>query len=106
MSHDYLEKWCKRKGMLSQLEILVLSNVEIFYEESDATMNLGIDTVSLFLGHCPGLIGIGDLGTWRGIDYFDPDSDGFYNSTESEFSLLQREAVQKNWNLDLSLIHI
>ena len=50
---------------LENLEMFLLSNT------SSESMNLGLDTVFWFLEKCENLIGLGDLKTWKNIDYYD-----------------------------------
>ena len=81
---------------LANLEILIISNT------SAEPMDLGLDTVLLFLEKCPHLVGLGDLKTWRNIDYFQPESDLHY-STESEYFKLKQAATRNNWEIDFDL---
>merc|ERR1712126_754920 len=60
------------------LEMLVLTNT------SHQPMDLGLASVMLCLSQCPRLTVLGDLRTWRKIDYYDPESD-FYFKSESMF---------------------
>ena len=81
---------------LANLEILIISNT------STEPMDLGLDTVLLFLEKCPHLVGLGDLKTWRNIDYFQPESDLHY-SAESEYFKLKQAATRNNWEIDFDL---
>ena len=81
---------------LTDLEMLVLSNT------SSELMLLGLRTVHLLLDACPGLVGLGDLKTWRRIDYFDPDSEQFYK-TDSAFMKLRKLAQERNWDIDFDI---
>ena len=81
---------------LAELEMFVLANTSI------EQMNLGMPTVLLFLEKCKNLIGLGDLKTWKKIDFYDPDSEHFFKS-ESMFSKLKKDAVKKNWEIDFDL---
>ena len=81
---------------LSDLTMLVLSNT------STEPMNLGLETLQLFLDCCPGLLAVGDLKTWRKIDFFNPESEMYFKS-ESEYSRLRRKAVNMNWDIDFDI---
>ena len=81
---------------LASLEVLVLSNT------SSSLMHLGMQTVRLFLDKCHNLVGLGDLKTWRKIDYFDPDSDLFCKN-DSAFCNLKRDAQKRNWEIDFDI---
>jgi len=81
---------------LADLEMLVLANT------SSEQMNLGMPTVLLFLEKCKHLIGLGDLKTWKKIDFYDPESEHFFK-TESAFTKLQKDAVKKNWEIVFDL---
>ena len=81
---------------LSDLEILIISNT------SAEPMDLGLDTVLLFLEKCPHLVGLGNLKTWRKIDYFDSESD-LHFSNESDYFKLKQKAIRNNWEIDFDL---
>ena len=81
---------------LASLEVLVISNT------STESMDLGLDTVLLFLDKCPQLVGLGNLKTWSKIDYFDPES-GLHYSKESEYFQLRQAATKSNWEIDFDL---
>ena len=81
---------------LQHLEVLVLSNTAL------ELMSLGLDTVNLLLDKCPHLVGLGDLKTWRKIDYYDPDSNKFFKN-DSEFMKLQKQAQESNWEFDFNI---
>ena len=85
-----------QNNSLNKLEVLVLSNT------SPQPMNLGMDTVMLFLDKCPNIVGLGDLKTWMKIDYFDPESDLHYKG-ESSFVKLKQQATASNWEIDLEI---
>ena len=93
--HEDIEDVLKNNS-LSELEMLVLANT------SSELMLLGLRTVHLLLDTCPGLAGLGDLKTWRRIDYFDPDSDYFYK-TDSAFMKLKKLAQENNWDIDFDI---
>jgi hypothetical protein len=65
-------------------------------------MNLGMDTARYFVEKFPNLTVLGNLRTWRSIDYFDSSSQLYFRS-ESELSRLKEEAKRKNWDIDLEL---
>ena len=48
------------------------------------------------------LVGLGDLKTWRKIDYYDPDSNKFFKN-DSEFMKLQKHAQESNWEFDFNI---
>ena len=81
---------------LAHLEMLVLSNM------STEPMNLGLETLQLFLDICPRLVAIGDLKTWKKIDFFNPESEMYFKS-ESEYSQLKKKAVKSNWDIDFDV---
>ena len=81
---------------LADLEMLVLTNT------SSEQMLLGLRTVNRLLDACPGLVGLGDLKTWRRIDYFDPDSEQLYK-TDSAFMKLRKLAQERNWDIDFDI---
>ena len=85
-----------QNNSLSQCEVFVLNNT------ASEMMHLGMMTVHLLLEKCPKLVGLGDLKTWRKIDYFDPESDFFYK-TDSMFMKLKKEAIERNWEIDFDL---
>ena len=84
---------------LEELEVFVLSNT------STELMNLGLPTVFLFLEKCKNLIALGDLKTWKKIDFYDPESEHFFKS-ESLFSTLKKNATKKNWEIDFDLENV
>jgi len=84
------------RNSLANVEIFVLSNT------SSESMSLGLETVNLLLEKCPLLVGLGNLQTWRKIDYFDPESDKFYKN-DSAFSNLKRKAQTSNWEIDFDI---
>ena len=84
------------RNSLANVEIYVLSNT------SSESMSLGLETVNLLLEKCPLLVGLGNLQTWRKIDYFDPESDKFYKN-DSAFSNLKRKAQTSNWEIDFDI---
>jgi hypothetical protein len=81
---------------LADLEMLVLAN------SNTEAMNLGLQTVHLFLQMCPKLAVFGNLKTWRKIDFYDPNSDLYFKS-ESMFFQLKKEAIKKNWDIDFDI---
>ena len=81
---------------LTELEMVVLSNT------STEPMHLGMPTLLLFLEKCPNLSVLGNLKTWRRIDFYDPDSELYFKS-ESEFSKLKKVAVKSNWDISLDV---
>ena len=85
-----------QNNSLDKLEVVVLSNT------SAQPMNLGMDTVMLFLDKCPNIVRLGDFKTWMKIDYFDPESDLHYKS-ESSFVKLKQQATASNWEIDLEI---
>ena len=81
---------------LTELEMVVLSNT------STEPMHLGMPTLLLFLEKCPNLSVLGNLKTWRRIDFYDPDSELYFKS-ESEFCKLKKLAVKNNWDIDFDM---
>ena len=81
---------------LEHLEVFILSNTAL------ELMFLGLDTVHLLLDKCPCLVGLGDLKTWRRIDYYDPDSPMFYKN-DSAFMKLRKYAQESNWEIDFDI---
>ena len=76
--------------------MLLLSNTS-----TDDPMELGMDTLNHLIDTCPRLCCVGNLRTWSRIDYYDPNSDNYFKSEESNLGNLKRRAVEKNWDLDL-----
>ena len=93
--HEDMEEVVRVNG-LPQLEMFVLSNT------SSELMQLGMRTVNLLLETCPQLVALGDLKTWRNIDYFDPSSDNFFKH-DSAFMKLKKDAQFKNWDIDFDI---
>ena len=81
---------------LKELEMLILSNT------SSENMNLGMSTVMFLLEKCKKLIALGNLKTWKKIDYFDPESQHFFKN-DSEFIDLKKDAIKKNWDIDFDV---
>ena len=52
---------------------------------------------------CPRLTGLGNLRTWRNIDYYNAEDENFYNSDTSELSQLKKKIVKMNWDIDIEL---
>ena len=65
-------------------------------------MNLGMETARYFVEKFPNLTVLGNLRTWRCIDYFDSNSQNYFRS-ESELSRLKEEAKRRNWDIDFEL---
>ena len=63
--------------------MLVLSNSAV-----NAPLKLGLESVHLLLDACPRLTLLGNLRTWAGIDYFNPESEKYFRD-ESDFSELK-----------------
>jgi hypothetical protein len=79
--------------------MLVVSNT------SSTPLPLGMPTVRYFVDQFPNLTILGNLRTWRSIDYFDPNSAAYFRS-ESELSRLKLEAKRRNWDIDFDLEHL
>jgi hypothetical protein len=94
MNHRHVEPLCNK--FKNSLEMLIICNT------SDSQMNLGMDTVNYFVDHFPNLTVLGNLRTWRMIDYFDSNSTNYFRS-ESELSQLKECARKKNWDIDFEL---
>ena len=69
---------------------------------SESHMNLGMTSVIFFVDNFPNLTILGNLRTWRSIDYFDPESTNYFRA-ESDLSRLKTEARKKNWDIDFEL---
>lgn len=61
-----------------------------------------MESVHFFVDNFPKLTALGNLSSWKYIDYFNPNSGNFYK-TESELSQLKRRARKSNWNLDFDV---
>ena len=94
MNHQHLESMFNK--FKNSLEMLIISNT------SDSQMNLGMDTINFFLNDFPNLTVLGNLRTWRLIDYFDSNSVNYFRS-ESELSQLKESARKKSWDIDFEL---
>ena len=64
---------------------------------------IGTDTVYSLIENCPRLTGLGNLRTWRHIDYYNPSDPNYYKLEESCLGKLKQEVKQSNWDLDLDL---
>ena len=94
MNHQHLEPVFNK--FQNSVEMLIISNT------SDSQMNLGMESVRYFVDHFPNLTVLGNLRTWRLIDYFDSNSVNYFRS-ESELSQLKERARKKNWDIDFEL---
>ena len=66
-------------------------------------VGLGIETVHKLLESCPRLTGLGNLRTWRDIDYYKTDHPNYFRSDTSALGKLKRKAIDNNWDLDLDM---
>ena len=64
---------------------------------------IGMHTVHSLIESCPRLTGIGNLRTWRNIDYFNPEHPNYYNSEISDLGRLKKSVIKSNWDLDLDV---
>ena len=64
---------------------------------------VGIETVHSLIEYCPRLAGLGNLRTWRNIDYYNPSDPNYYKSEESSLGKLKEQSKQSNWDLDLDI---
>ena len=64
---------------------------------------IGIETVNSLIENCPRLTGLGNLRTWRNIDYYNPSDPNYYKSEESNLGKLKEQIKNMNWDLDLDL---
>ena len=91
------------------LEMVILSNQSAVAaatgdddDNNEHLMRLGMDTLQYLIDTCPRLCCVGNLKTWAGIDYYDPQSEHYYQSgDQSQLGKLKQTAIKKNWNLDL-----
>ena len=79
------------------MEMLIVHNVD-----SSNEMLLGLQSVIWLIEQSPNLTILGNLRSWRNIDYYNPNSSNFYRS-ESQLSQLKEKIVTKNWDLDLDM---
>ena len=78
------------------LEMIIISNT------SETSMDLGMLSVNYFVDRFPNLTILGNLRTWRSIDYFDQNSSNYFRA-ESELSQLKENARKRNWDIDFEL---
>ena len=76
--------------------MLVLDN------SSTEHMLLGLNTVILLLERCPKLTVLGNLKTWRKIDFYNPQSELYFKS-ESGFCKLRKDATVNNWDINFDV---
>lgn len=95
LTDEYLHFYCESKAFC-ELEMLVVKNT------SDKNLSLGLESANNIIKFAPNLVALGDLRSWKGIDYYNEESQ-FYFKSESEFSKLKREIQTKNWDLDLDV---
>ena len=65
--------------------------------------SLGIETVYSLIENCPRLTTLGNLRTWRNIDYYNPSDANYYKSDESSLGKLKEQSMRSNWDLDLDV---
>ena len=76
--------------------MIILHNVD------SVGMNLGLQSVLYLIDHCPNLTILGNLRSWKNIDYYNINSSHFYRA-ESELSRLKEKITSENWDLDLDV---
>ena len=64
---------------------------------------IGMDTVYSLVESCPRLTGIGNLRTWKNIDYYNAEDENYYNSDASELAKFKKKSANMNWDLDIDL---
>ena len=62
-----------------------------------------MDTVYSLVESCPRLTGIGNLRTWKNIDYYNAEDENYYNSDSSELAKFKKKSANMNWDLDIDL---
>ena len=74
----------------------------VIFHNVDSTqeMKLSINSVEWLIENAQNLTILGNLRSWRGIDYYDSNSPLFYKS-ESLLSQLKLKIKSRNWDLDL-----
>ena len=77
--------------------MLILNNVDL-----NADMKLSMSSVHWLVDNCPNLTHLGNLRSWKSIDYYNVESVNFYRS-ESELSQFKEQIRQNNWDLDLEI---
>ena len=70
-------------------------------DDDHLNMKLGMETLNSLIDICSRLCCVGNLRTWANIDYYNPQSENYFQSGDSQLGELKRLAVKKNWNLDL-----
>ena len=63
---------------------------------------LGLHSVYWLIDNSPNLTILGNLRSWRSIDYYNSNSSNFYRS-ESDLSQLKHKIMAQNWDLDLEM---
>ena len=77
--------------------MLILNNVDL-----NADMKLSMSSVHWLVDNCPNLTHLGNLRSWKSIDYYNVESVNFYRS-ESELSQFKEQIRLNNWDLDLEI---
>ena len=80
--------------------MLILNNVDLNDE-----MNLGMASVFWIVENCQNLTHLGNLRSWKNIDYYNSQNTNFYRS-ESQLSQFKNKIFQNNWDLDLEIEHL
>ena len=79
------------------LEMLILDNVDF-----NTDMKLSMSSVHWMVENCPNLTHLGNLRSWKSIDYYNIENVHFYRQ-ESELSRFKAHALKNNWDLDLEI---
>ena len=69
-------------------------------------MSLGMETVHKLLESCPRLTVLGNLRTWRDIDYYKIGHANYFRLDTSELGKVKKKAIENNWDLDLDMEHL
>ena len=77
--------------------MLIVDNVDL-----NADMKLSMSSVHWLVENCPNLTQLGNLRSWKLIDYYNVESANFYRQ-ESELSRFKDHALKNNWDLDLEI---
>ena len=77
--------------------MLIVDNVDL-----NADMKLSMSSVHWLVENCPNLTQLGNLRSWKSIDYYNVESANFYRQ-ESELSRFKYHALKNNWDLDLEI---
>ena len=77
--------------------MLIINNVDL-----NADMPLSMASVYWMVENCPNLTHLGNLRSWKNIDYYNAENSNFYRS-ESQLSKFKEKIRMSNWDLDLEI---